>query len=142
MASRADELIKTYDLLPLEGEGGYFTYLNTFGSNAGCILYLITENSYSSLHRLTEDEMWFFLEGDPCSQLVIDDVRSEKRILSSDSRCSLVKGGSVQATRLIPGGSYALFSTVMSPRYRDEIFSVPDDEFIALYPECREFLSK
>ncbi|MGN0906794.1 MAG: cupin domain-containing protein, partial [Bullifex sp.] len=93
MAALSD-IIKRYDLSPLPGEGGYFRFIDTFGENSGCIYYLITPDTFSSLHKLTDDEMWFFLEGGEAEQLIIHpDGREEVRTLSSVSRSSLVKSG-------------------------------------------------
>ena len=89
---------------------------------SGCIYYLVTKDSFSSLHRLSCDEMWFFLEGGECEQLVFDEKngKCEKRILSSCHRHSLVKEGKWQSTRL-KEGEWALFATVMCPHYTDDM---------------------
>ena len=114
MAAVSD-IITRHDLSPLPGEGGYFRFIDTFGENSGCIYYLITRDTFSSLHRLTDDEMWFFLEGGEAEQLIIHpDGREEVRKLSASCRSSLVKAECWQGTKL-RSGEYALFSTVMSP---------------------------
>lgn len=137
---RIDYLIEYYGLSPLQGEGGFFRFNDEFGAASGSILYLITKDTYSSLHLLSDDEIWFFLEGDPAVQIVGNgELGFEKRILSSENRYSLVKGGCYQATRLQEDGEYALFSTVMSPRYRNDMFSLPTEELLSSYPELKEF---
>ncbi len=141
MASRIEELIEKYALSPLEGEGGYYRFISRYGDGAGSIYYLITKETFSSLHTLTNDELWFFLEGDEAEQFVITD-KTEVRTLSEDNRCSLVKAGCAQATRLKAGGEYALFSTVMSPAYRDEDFSAPSEEFRKKHPELSALFPK
>lgn len=139
MAAVSD-IIRRYNLSPLPGEGGYFRFIDTFGENSGCIYYLITEDTFSSLHKLTDDEMWFFLEGGEAEQLIIHpDGTEEVRRLSGESRSSLVKAGCFQGTKL-KSGSYALFSTVMSPRYRDDMYSAPDEEYVAAHPSAKEYL--
>ena len=123
--SRADILIKELGLQPLEPEGGYFKFVEEFGSGAGMIYFLITEKSFSHLHSLTEDETWIFLEGDPIRQTTVspDGVVSHT-VLDSDKRISVVKKGFFQATRLAEvRQGYALVSTVMSPRYRDDMYT-------------------
>ena len=134
------EVIKKYNLSPLPGEGGFFRFIPEFGT-AGRIYYLITKSTFSSMHKLTDDELWFFLEGGTSEQLIIDsNGKEEIRVLNQDNRDSLVKGGSFQGTRLLDG-EYALFSTVMSPKYSDDMYSSPDEEFLLSHPKAKEFLN-
>lgn len=134
------EIIKKYNLSSLPGEGGFFRFISEFG-NAGCIYYLITKDSFSSMHKLSDDEMWFFLEGGEAEQLIIDsNGKEEVRILNNENRESLVKGGSWQGTRL-HSGDYALFSTVMSPKYSDEMYSSPNDDLYISHSMAKEFIN-
>lgn len=134
------EIIKKYNLSSLPGEGGYFRFITEFG-NAGCIFYLITRDSFSSMHKLSDDEMWFFLEGGDAEQLIIDgDNKEEVRILNNENRESLVKGGSWQGTKLL-SGDYALFSTIMSPKYCDDMYSSPNDDLFISHPKAKEFMN-
>ncbi len=61
----------------------------------------------------------------------------EQRILDEEHRFSLVRKGMVQTTFLL-SGSYALFSTVMSPRYRDEDYHEVADDIIKRFPILKE----
>ena len=134
------EIIKKYNLSSLPGEGGFFRFISEFG-NAGCIYYLITKDSFSSMHKLSDDEMWFFLEGGEAEQLIIDsNGKEEIRVLNQDNRDSLVKGGSWQGTRLLDG-EYALFSTVMSPKYCDEMYLSANDDLFISHPKAKEFIN-
>ena len=119
------EIIELYDLQPLPEEGGYFRFVSEFGANAGLIYYLITEDSFSRLHSLTQDEAWFFLEGDALEQTVVHpDFKIERRLLGENNRISIVRGGCFQATRVKTLSSgYALTATVMSPRYEDSMYT-------------------
>lgn len=127
-------IIERLGLEPLEGEGGYFRFLSKFGDGTGSIYYLITEDSFSSLHLLDDDEIWFFLEGGEAEQIIFDGEKKERRVLSPSSRFSLVPGGFWQETKLV-SGEYALFSTVMSPAYRDEIYHAPDSDVLKAFGE-------
>jgi uncharacterized protein len=53
----AHDIIKTLALAPLPLEGGYYaeTYRSAFGT---AIYYLLTEDSYSAMHRLPGDEIF------------------------------------------------------------------------------------
>ncbi len=136
------KIIETYSLSPLEGEGGYFSFIDSFSAlNSGSIFYLATKESFSSLHRLCEDEVWFFLEGSPAEQLLFDEKsgRAEKRVLDEEHRVSIVKAGLWQATR--PFDGFSFFSTVMCPRFDESMYSSPSAELLDKHPFLKEYLN-
>ena len=74
----AEQVIKKLGLEPLPGEGGYFVqthkdrqqitlpdHPNNPRSASTAIYYLVTPESFSALHRLTQDEVFHFYGGDP-----------------------------------------------------------------------------
>ncbi len=135
-----DDKIKRLGLSPLENEGGYFRFVHLFGEGSGCIYYLITKDSFSSLHKLKKDEVWFFLEGGKCEQLTLSEGGSIKiKPLDQNNRTTLVKENEWQATRLVEG-EYALFTTIMSPHYENDDYIMPSDILIRSYPELKEWL--
>lgn len=119
-----NDLITSLGLQSLEPEGGYFRFVDTFGQNSGCIYYLITDESFSHLHSLTQDEIWFFLEGDSAVQTTVSpDGTVSQTVLDADNRISIVRKDHFQATRIKrKEKGYSLFSTVMSPHYEDSMF--------------------
>ncbi len=139
MARDLNFLLKTFNLSHLDGEGGYFRFIESFGQNSGMIYYLITEDEFSHLHLLSEDEAWFFLEGDKAEQLTVDENGNESRIiLDENNRNSLVKKGYFQATYIkekVKG--YTLFCTVMSPRFQNEMYTLATEE---QFPHLKEFI--
>lgn len=143
MTDKAKKIIEALNLFPLLGEGGFFRFLHNFGENSGSIYYLVTPESFSHLHSLTDDELWFFLEGDEAEQIIIDEEgRVEKRILNENNRDSLVKKNNFQATRIknVKLG-YSLFSTIMSPHYTDDMYtSGKDDERVKNIKEIEDLL--
>lgn len=87
------------------------------------------------MHGLTEDELWFFLEGDEVEQtLVSPDGKISTVDLNENQRVSLVKKEYFQASRIknVERG-YALLSTVMSPAYQDSMYTHGADD-----PRIRE----
>ena len=143
MTDKAKEIIKKLCLSPLQGEGGYFRFVQEFGEKSGYIYYLVTEDTFSHLHLLDTDELWFFLEGDEAEQTIVDEKGSiERRVLDSDHRDSLVSKNTYQATRIkkrVLG--YTLFSTIMSPRYRDDMYkSGKDDERVNNIKELKDLI--
>lgn len=125
-----EAIIQRLNLSPLPVEGGYFRFLTYFGESSGCIYFLITADSFSRLHALTEDEMYFFLEGDPVEQTIVHpDGHIEKRILDIFHRDSLIKKNCYQALQIKePQLGYALVTTVMNPSYREEMFRLGADD--------------
>ncbi len=129
----SEEIIRTLDLQPLPGEGGYFRQKwilpSPDGRPAGtAIVYLVTPESFSTLHRLDADEVFHFYLGDPCEQIVIDPNGNLTTstlghdILAGHQVQTVVPGGSWQGTRLIEGGGWALLGTTMVPGYHQSGF--------------------
>jgi uncharacterized protein len=153
-ALTAEDLISLLDLSPLEGEGGYFrrTWFRPPDSGdpadepeASCILFLITPDSFSALHRLRDDEIFHFYLGDPCRTVIITpDGSVEKTILGPDLLAGMrvqhrVPGGTWQATHLVGGGSFALLGTTMSPGFHASGFELAHaDDVKDLDPIVRE----
>jgi predicted cupin superfamily sugar epimerase len=149
----ADEIITLLGLSPLEGEGGYFrqTWVRpappgrtSDAPEATAILYLVTPESFSALHRLPHDELFHFYLGDPCEQVVIhSDGTVEPAMLGPDLRAGmqvqrLVPAGAWQGTRLAPGGRFALLGTTMTPGFDPGGFELATPQDLAdLDPSAR-----
>ena len=60
----AAEAIKDLNLVPLEGEGGYFStsHRDNFGN---AIYFLMEPGQFSAWHILNERETWVYLDGAP-----------------------------------------------------------------------------
>src|SRR5690554_256119 len=150
----AEAIIERLSLVPLEGEGGYYRRVLTFsdGSDSigGSIYYLITPDSFSSLHMLSSDEAWYFLEGEAVEQLVLFPDGSHSmtvlgKVSEGHSAISLVRGGCYQGTRLHSGTGWALCATTMCPPYDIETFLLAEKEIQNKYPHCmilEQFLAK
>ena len=151
----AQQIIKQLDLVPLEGEGGYYRRLYLDEHNVATaelgpflspilpltsvIYYLMTPSSISSLHWLAGLEVWTWIAGDPVEQvLAFPSGEVEIRRLGIDDTAepvSVVPGDCYQGSRLIKGGEhgYALCSTVMSPAFSQSDFR------LATVAECEQF---
>jgi uncharacterized protein len=140
-------IIDLLDLQPLAFEGGYFrrTYYASERLPAGTLLprylpgerrfasaiyYLLTNDagSFSSLHRLPTDEIYHFYLGDPVELLQLFEDGSSQHVILGQN---LLAGQRVQYTaprdvwqgsHLLPGGSFALLGTTMSPAFEDSDF--------------------
>lgn len=138
----SSDIIKEYALVPLEGEGGFFRFISEFEAlGAGSIFYLATEDSFSSLHKLSVGETWVFIAGYPALQLTYDEAADEVRTLTlgRDHECSFVKPGLWQATKST--GPWSLFMTMMKPRYNDSMYMAPYDSLFLKRPELRRWLN-
>ena len=143
MTEEAKKIIEKLSLEPLEGEGGFFRFLTEYGNGAGCIYYLVTEESFSHLHLLTDDEVWVFLEGDRAQQITVDQSLSLSRtVLGPENRIVNVEKNNFQGTKLLENNhGYALFSTFMSPRYKGEMYMEgKKDPRIREMEEVKEYL--
>jgi uncharacterized protein len=148
------------DLLKLEPhpiEGGYFVQTHRSGYNlseaalapgyAGrramstAIYYLLTPDTFSSLHRLRGEEVFHFYLGDPVEMLQLkQDGTGELILLGHDIASGMrpqhtVSEGIWQGSRLRPGGKYALLGTTMAPGFDYQDYeSGRREELIARYP--------
>ncbi len=135
----AEKIIELLGLEPLPEEGGYFreTWRSVlflprsvlsfpYGGDRSAgtaIYYLVTPDSFSSLHRLPGDEVFHFYLGDPAEMLQIHpDGRAERLVLGSDlergqrPQC-VAPGGVWQGLRLRKDGRFALLGTTMAPGF-------------------------
>jgi hypothetical protein len=161
----AQQLIDRFNLKPLAVEGGLFarTYLaeetispealppryteaHPFGT---AILVLFTDqpDSFSALHKLPTDEVYHFYLGDPIELTLlypdghVELVTLGQDVLNNQKIQHAVERGVWQGSRLLPGGSYALFGTTMSPGYHHSDYVGGEREaLIAQYPAAAEYI--
>ncbi len=148
----AADVIEHFQLEPLEGEGGYFRQTYSLPDTAPgredaprstAILYLVTPESWSGLHRLKADEVFHFYMGDSCRMVVCSpDGVIEEPMLGTDLRsgCDVqvrVPGGSWQGTMLAGTGKhgYALLGTTMTPGFRLDQFELATESHLARFPD-------
>jgi predicted cupin superfamily sugar epimerase len=125
-------IIEKLNLQPLAVEGGYFDKIITLTDDSNneigsSIYFLVTPDSFSSLHKVLKDEIWYFLEGDPLVQIQLNEndefVEYELGKVSEGKKAvSLVSKNVWQATKLKEGGSWALVATVVVPGFEETDF--------------------
>lgn len=157
----AEEVKRLLQLTPLGMEGGFFreTYRSRWQISAEylpegirgarsigtAIYYMITPESFSTLHRLPGTEVFHFYLGDPVAMLQMHpNGKSHTVTLGHDLAAGhqpqmVVRGGVWQGCKLAAGGKWALMGTTMSPGfdYADYETGVRD-ELIAQYPDMAE----
>ena len=160
----AQQIIERLNLVPLEGEGGYYRrvyldehkvataelgpYKSPVLPLTSVIYYLMTPASISSLHYLAGLEVWTWIAGDPVEQvLAFSSGAVEVRRIGVDALSqpvSVVPGDCYQGSRLIKGGEhgYALCSTVMSPAYSQSDFRLADIAVCERFPRYAAYLKE
>ena len=126
-----DELIAALSLKPHPAEGGHFveTYRATENipslsrSVSTAIYYLLTDRTFSALHRLASDEIFHFYLGDPVEMVQLSpDGTGRVVTLGTDIAAGMrpqivVPKGVWQGSRLAPGGKLALLGCTVAPGF-------------------------
>jgi predicted cupin superfamily sugar epimerase len=114
----AADVIAHLELRPLSVEGGFYRQTYAVPGPDGhpattAILFLVTPESWSGLHRLVGDELFHAYLGDTCQTAVLtpDGELQHHRLgpdlMSGDSVQVLVPGNAWQGTMLIPVANMA-----------------------------------
>jgi predicted cupin superfamily sugar epimerase len=148
-------LINLLRLKPLDIEGGFFRRTYTANkkhepagqSIASAIYYLITPDSWSSLHQISSDEMFHFYYGDPVNMLLLHENGSGEIVTLSNqpgkdfNPQQLVPKNTWQGARLQKGGQFALLGTTVFPAFEYENFRKGDAAtLIEQYPEFAQMI--
>lgn len=147
---RAQELIDSYQMKMLPGEGTYIRELyrsaQTTQGDLSAVstiygLYCIDPPSRSNFHRLTRDEVWSWYEGDPIDLFLLFPDGSFRTVtLGRDAKAGQVYQFTIpaetwQAGRLQSGGSYALYGCTVAPAFTSDCFELGiRAELAAQYP--------
>ena len=124
-----DDVINTLGLVPLEHEGGFVKELykssNKIDGRAigTTIYYLETIDSYSAMHVLDNDEIYYYHDGSPIEMLLVYEDHSEvvvigKNILKGEHPQFFVPKGVYQGSHMLNYEyDYSLLSTSNAPGY-------------------------
>jgi predicted cupin superfamily sugar epimerase len=159
----AEQIIDFFDMKPLEGEGGY--YVETYraaekltggslpGRYAGqrslatAILYLLTPDTFSAMHRLKSDEVFHFYLGDPVTILLCDPEGCSKvltlghDVMMGQRLQAPIPGGIWQGCFLNDGGKFALMGTTVAPGFEfDDFEAAGRDMLLDKYPDRRDLI--
>jgi predicted cupin superfamily sugar epimerase len=159
----AEQIIEFFGMQPLPAEGGF--YVETYraqekiGSNTlparytgprhfgTAILYLLTPETFSALHRVQSDEVFHFYLGDPVTMVQLHgDRTSEVITLGRD----ILDGQRIQVTVpkdtwqgcfLSEGGKFALMGTTVAPGFEFADFEPANrEELLEQYGDRREII--
>jgi uncharacterized protein len=154
MNAEAAGLVAQLGLVPLPREGGFFAPTWTSAireadgrAYASAILFLITPEDFSALHRLGMDELWHFNGGDP-AELVRLDPRTGALpacLLGPEPAAghhpqATVAAGVWQGARTRPQGpgparGWTLFSCTVAPAWDERAFELGNrDALVRAFP--------
>lgn len=154
MNAEAAELIFKLGLSPLPDEGGFFAATWTSAcvgpdgrASGSAILFLITAQDFSALHRLRTDEIWHFYAGDPAKLALLDPASGKGRtvflgpdVIGAHVPQAVAPAGVWQGATLSPppgsaGRGWALFGCTLSPAWDGREFELGRrDELLRAFP--------
>jgi predicted cupin superfamily sugar epimerase len=169
----AERIIKFFGMKPLRQEGGYYveTYraaeqikkaalpINLSGdrSIATAILYLLTADTFSLLHRLKSDEIFHFYLGDPVTMLHLHPDGSTELItlghdiLNGQKIQTLVPKNSWQGAfinescpeRSRGSGQFALMGCTVAPGFDPDDYQQADRvQLVKQYPSRKDLITR
>ncbi len=144
-----------FDVIPIEGTLYKSTYVSKSKLENGPMstaiigLYSHVPKSISTFHKLTQDEVWHFYDGDPfVLHLLFPDGTYQKVIMGRDvlagQKIQFVIPANVwQAGELLPKGNYALYGCTLSPGFTGNCFegALPKT-LIKKYPAQKEIIKR
>ena len=150
-----DEVIKELKMVPLIPEGGYITDMYrgeriNGRESYGTIYYLLTPDTFSAMHKLEDDEIWYYHDGPSLEMYLIYEDHDEVRFLGKDITNNeepqiRVPAGVYMGAHMKNEGEYTLVSTSMTPAYIDEEFVLGTyDDLLgrSSHPELLKLLTK
>lgn len=161
----AGQIIEFFGMQPLDREGGYYveTYraaekikkaalpVNLSGDRniSTAILYLLTADAFSAIHRLETGEIFHFYLGDPVTMLQLHpDGSTEIITLGSDILNGqkvqvIVPKNTWQGAFVNPGGGFALMGCTVAPGFdRDDYQQADRYELLKQYPSRKDLITK
>lgn len=161
----AEEIIKKLGLVPHPSEGGFFREIyrsdekikkdhlpERFGSGrrfSTSIYYMLTPDTFSSIHRLKSDEIYHFYLGDTVTMLLLFPSGKSKiitlgtDIMSGQKLQVMVPRNTWQGSFLNAGGEYALMGTTVAPGFEyDDFEAGKREQLIEEFPEQGELILK
>jgi predicted cupin superfamily sugar epimerase len=161
----AEQIIELFGMKPLPSEGGYYTetyrcpqkmtqaelptgYIGERNFSTA-ILYLLTPETFSALHRVGSDEVFHFYLGGPVTMLQLHSDGTSKvitlghDILNGQRVQAVVPAGTWRGCFLNQGGRFALMGTTVSPGFDfDDFEPARREQLLARYPDQSNLILK
>jgi len=122
-AEEGGHFVETYrseGIVPAEALSGIYPAPRAYGT---AIYYLLTPDTFSTMHRLATDEIFHFYLGDPVEMLHLYPDGSGQVVIHGPDIFNdmhpqvVVSQGVWQGARLKPGGRFALMGTTVAPGF-------------------------
>lgn len=142
MTPEADDIIRILGLEVLPHEGGMWVESHR-DEHSGAIYFLIRDDDFSAMHRLTGLEIWHFYAGSPVQMLMLSpDGHVHEPVLGPDLEAGQ-RPQVVVPSRVWQGaastGSWSLLGTTMAPPYHEDGFELGRAETLeGQYPSARD----
>jgi len=118
-------------------------------SFATSILFLLGGHDFSALHRIKQDEIWYFHHGSALNVHVIDSAGLYSRLTMGPDPAAghhlqgVVKAGLFFGASLEDPGSYALVGCACAPGFDFEDLELPDrKELLSLFPQHARLITQ
>jgi predicted cupin superfamily sugar epimerase len=158
-----EKIIDFFGMKPMPDEGGYYveTYRAAEKLSASvlpqrytgtrnistAILYLLTPETFSAMHRVKSDEVFHFYLGDPVTMLMLGPkgksqiVTLGQDILNGQELQQMIPAGIWQGCCLKDGGKFALMGTTVAPGFEfDDYEHAEKNELLEKYPQQKELI--
>lgn len=132
----AAAIIRELSMVPIPHEGAWFAPgPRTQGLSSITVLLTNAPDGFSALHRLTIDEGWQWLDGDPVAMLRLRaGGRGSMTLLGPNHRQQLVRAGDWQGAATVD--QWSLIACWCAPAFRDEHFELGQRErLVTTYPD-------
>ena len=145
-----------FEILPVEGTFFKQTYrssiLNEEGAPLGTAMigmYCHSPLSFSSFHKLTQDEIWHFYFGDPLTLYLLyengtmEEITMGSNIEKNELIQFTVPAGVWQAGCTKEGGLFSVFGCTLSPGFTSSCFQgATKEELLKNFPQQKEIILK
>lgn len=117
---------------------------------ATAIYFLLEAGSFSALHRIASDELWFFHAGDPLEVSGFDPAAPPDAPATTwrlgpppADFSATVPAGWLFGARVAPGGRWSLVSCVVAPGFDFADFTMPSrGDLLAAHPRHAELITR
>ena len=112
----AEEVIERFALLPLEGEGGFFSLVQR-DEHGNAIYFLMTPGQFSAWHRLKERETWVLIGGSPLALHIKEESYERVELSRTGELSASVAPGELMAAETL--GEWSLVLCFLAPPFSE-----------------------
>lgn len=112
----AEEVIERFALLPLEGEGGFFSLVQR-DEHGNAIYFLMTPGHFSAWHRLKERETWVLIGGSPLALHIKEESYERVELSRTGELSASVAPGEWMAAETL--GEWSLVLCFLAPPFSE-----------------------